>query len=156
MCISDQKMESSKSCRPRWRHQVETFSSLLALCAGNSPVTGEFPPQRPVTQNFDVFFNLRLDKRLSKQQRRRWFETLSRSLWRHCNAFACQEYVITTCILITVICKYKQDILRGQLNITVLDSIANDTVKDVFLQKAFLISQRFILNGVLWEDTNCK
>ena len=38
---------------------------LLALCAGNSPVTGEFPPQRPVTQN-SVFFELRLNKRLSK------------------------------------------------------------------------------------------
>ena len=39
-----------------WRHQMETFSALLALCAGNSPVTGEFSAQRPVTQIFDVFF----------------------------------------------------------------------------------------------------
>ena len=39
-----------------WRHQMETFSALLAICAGNSPVTGDFPAQRPVTQNFDVFF----------------------------------------------------------------------------------------------------
>ena len=38
---------------------METFSVLLALCAGNSPVTGEFPSQRPVTQSFDVFFDLR-------------------------------------------------------------------------------------------------
>ena len=37
-----------------WRHQMETFSALLAICAGNSPVTGEFPTQRPVTQSFDV------------------------------------------------------------------------------------------------------
>ena len=37
-----------------WRHQMETFSALLAICAGNSPVTGEFPAQRPVTRNFDV------------------------------------------------------------------------------------------------------
>ena len=42
------------------------FSALLAICAGNSPVTGEFPPQRPVTQSFDVFFDLCLNKRLSK------------------------------------------------------------------------------------------
>ena len=41
---------------PWWRHQMETFSALLALCAGNSPVTGEFPAQRPVTRSFDVFF----------------------------------------------------------------------------------------------------
>ena len=37
-----------------WRHPMETFSALLALCAGNSPVPGEFPAQRPVTRNFDV------------------------------------------------------------------------------------------------------
>ena len=44
-----------------------------------------FPSQKPVTQSFDVFFDLRLNKRLSKQPRRRWFETPSHSLWRHCN-----------------------------------------------------------------------
>ena len=37
-----------------WRHQMETFSALLAICAGNSPVTGEFPAQRPVTRSFDI------------------------------------------------------------------------------------------------------
>ena len=67
-----------------WRHQMETFSALLALCVGNSPVTGEFPLQRPVTRNFDVFFDLRLNKRLSKQSWGWWFETASTSLWRHC------------------------------------------------------------------------
>ena len=46
---------------------METFSALLAICAGNSPVTGEFPVQRPVTQSFDVFFDVRLNKRSSKQ-----------------------------------------------------------------------------------------
>ena len=54
---------------------MEAFSLLLALCAGNSPVTGELPSQKPVTRIFDVFFDLRLNKRLSKQSRRRWFET---------------------------------------------------------------------------------
>ena len=38
-----------------WRHQMETFSALLAICAGNSPVTGEIPTQRPVTRRFDIF-----------------------------------------------------------------------------------------------------
>ena len=37
-----------------WRHQIETFSALLDICAGNSPVTVEFPSQRPVTRNFDI------------------------------------------------------------------------------------------------------
>ena len=44
-----------------WRHQMEAFSALLAICAGNSPVTGEFPVQRPVKRRFDVFFDLRLN-----------------------------------------------------------------------------------------------
>ena len=39
-----------------WRHQMETFSALLAICAGNSPVTGEFPAQRPVTWSFMFSF----------------------------------------------------------------------------------------------------
>ena len=38
-----------------WRHQMETFPALLSLCAGNAPVTGEFPAQRPVTRSFNVF-----------------------------------------------------------------------------------------------------
>ena len=68
-----------------WRHQMETFSALLALCAGNSPVPGEFPTQRPVTRSFDVFFDLHLNKRLSKQWWGWWFDTPSHPLWRHCN-----------------------------------------------------------------------
>ena len=42
-----------------WRHQMEAFSTLLALCVGNSPVTGEFPAKRPVTRSFDFFSDLR-------------------------------------------------------------------------------------------------
>ena len=54
---------------------METYSALLALCAGNSPVTGEFSAQRPATQSFDVFFDLRLNKQLSKQS---WVGNLRR------------------------------------------------------------------------------
>ena len=68
-----------------WRHQMETFSALLALCAGNSSVTGEFPTQRPVMRSFDVFFDLRMSKWLGKQCWGWWFEMPSRSLWRHFN-----------------------------------------------------------------------
>ena len=71
---------------PWWRHQMETFSALLAICAGNSPVPGEFPTQRPVTRSFDVYFDLRPNKRLSKQSLGWWFEPLSPPLWRHRNA----------------------------------------------------------------------
>ena len=55
------------------------------LC-GEFTGPGEFPTQRPVTRSFDVFFDLRLNMRLSKQPWSWWFETLSWSLWRHCNA----------------------------------------------------------------------
>ena len=72
-----------------WHHQMETFSALLAICAGNSPVPGEFPARRPVTRSFDVFFDLRLNKHLSKQSGGWWFETLSRPLWRHRNVIYC-------------------------------------------------------------------
>ena len=56
---------------------METFSALLAICAGNSPVAGEFPAQWPVKRRVDVFFDLRLNKPLSKQSWGWWFETLS-------------------------------------------------------------------------------
>ena len=68
-----------------WRHQMETFSMLLAFCAGNSPVTGELPTQRPVMRSFDAFFHLRLNKWLSKKSWGWWFKMALCSLWRHCN-----------------------------------------------------------------------
>ena len=77
-----------------WRHQMETFSALLAICAGKSPVTGEFPAQRPVTRSFDVFFNLRLNKRLSKQSWGWWFETPTHPLWRHCNIYSAKCHAL--------------------------------------------------------------
>ena len=75
---------------PWWRHQMEQFSALLAICAANA--TGEFPTQRPVTRNFDVFFDLHLNKWLCKQSLGWWFETPSRPSWRHCNAIMAQRF----------------------------------------------------------------
>ena len=57
---------------------METISALLDIFAGNSPA----PAQRPVTRSFDVFFDMRLNKRLIKQWWGWWFETLSPPLWR--------------------------------------------------------------------------
>ena len=74
-----------------WRHQMETFSALLSICAGNSPVAGEFPAQRPVARSFDIIFDLRLNKRLSKQSWGWWFGTLSCPLWRQCNVWHSHE-----------------------------------------------------------------
>ena len=85
VCSSKWRKHQSYTLLAWWRHQMETFSALLALCAGSSPVSGEFPAQRPVTRSFDVFFDLHLNKRLSKQSWGWWSETPSRPLWRHCN-----------------------------------------------------------------------
>ena len=86
-----------------WRHQMETFSALLAICVGNSPVSGEFPAQSPVTQSFDAFFDLRLNKQLSKRSWGWWFETLPRPLWRHSNG------------MWTKTAKYETGVLRSQV-----------------------------------------
>ena len=56
------RISSNRRFYSWWRHQMETFSALLVICAGNSSVTGEFHAQRPVTRSFDVFvFDLRLN-----------------------------------------------------------------------------------------------
>ena len=75
------------------------FSALLAFCAGNSPVTGEFRAQRQVTRSFDVFFDQRLNKQSSKQPWGWWFETPSLTLWRHRNDFQSISFMAVTVTL---------------------------------------------------------
>ena len=60
------------------------------LC-GEFTGPGEFPTHRPVTRRFDVFFDLRLNKRLSKQPWGWWFDTLSWSFWRQCNGYTVND-----------------------------------------------------------------
>ena len=74
-----------------WRHQMETFSALVAIYVGKSSVIDEFPVQRPVTRSFNVFFDLCLNKRLSKQSWDWWFDRLPCPLWRHSNAQAIEQ-----------------------------------------------------------------
>ena len=71
---------------------------ITGFCAGNWPVTSEFPSHRPVTRSFDVFFDLCLNKQLSKQSRRLWFETPSCSLWRYCNVVPNSDPVIQAAV----------------------------------------------------------
>ena len=70
-----------------WLHQMEIFSALLAVCARNSLVTGEFPSKRPVERSFDIYLTRALNKRLSKQSRGWWLVTPSSSLWRQCDVW---------------------------------------------------------------------
>ena len=86
-----------------WRNQMEAFSALLALCAGNSPVPGEFLSQRPVTRSFGVFFDLRVNKRLSRQSWGWWFETPSCSLWRHCKGSDLEPDLVTLLIDVSIL-----------------------------------------------------
>ena len=81
--------QCDKMMSMQWHDDGNIFR-VTGHCAGNSPVTGEFPTQRPVTQGFDVFFDLRMNKQLSKQSWGWWFEML----WRHCNGlFSCYCFV---------------------------------------------------------------
>ena len=65
----------------KWKH----FPCYWTFVRGIYWWLVDSPHKWPVTRSFDVFFDMRLNTRLSKQSRRRWFETPSRSLWRHCN-----------------------------------------------------------------------
>ena len=62
-----------------WCQHMEAFSALQALCAGNSPVNGEFPFQRASKADFDVSFDMGPQKLLKKLSKDRWFETTRRS-----------------------------------------------------------------------------
>ena len=81
-------VERHKQLALQWRMMTSSNGNIFRvtgpLC-GEFTGPGEFPTQRPVTRSFDVFFDLRLNKRLSKQPWGWWFETLSWSLWRQCN-----------------------------------------------------------------------
>ena len=88
---------------PWWRHQMKYFPRHWPLC-GEFTGTGEYPAQRPVTRSFDVFCDLRLNKRLSKQPWGWWIETPPWSLWCHCNAH------------LTNSCKYRWTSYLFQIN----------------------------------------
>ena len=85
-----------QTASPTYLYNGNFYTGMMTSSNGNifrvtGPLCGEFtgpgeiPSQRPVTRSFDVFFDLRLNKRLSKQPWGWWFETPSWSLWRHRN-----------------------------------------------------------------------
>ena len=89
---------SQYACAPHYSEVTRELINIDMMTSSNGNIfrvtghlygeftgPGEFPSQRPVTQSFDVFFDLRLNKWLSKQPWGWWFETLSWSLWHHCN-----------------------------------------------------------------------
>ena len=82
------------------------------LC-GEFTGLGEFPTQRPVTRSFDVFFDLSLNKRLSKQPWGWCFETPSCPLWRYFNNVSIWQLVMTNG---TINCQYDISIMMGLSN----------------------------------------
>ena len=64
------------------------------------PLCGEFtghrwiPLKRPVTRNFTVFFDMRLNKRFGKQSCDWWFETPSCPFWRHRNVLSVNGHFV--------------------------------------------------------------
>ena len=79
--------------------------ALLALCEGNSPVTGELPSLRPVARGFVVFFDVCRNKRLSKQWISRWFQTPPHSLWHNCNVQARRPQIIPEGPILNEVCR---------------------------------------------------
>ena len=68
-----------------WYQVIDTFM-MTSWNRNIFRVTGHLcGEQRPVTRSFDVFFDLRLNKRMSKHLRGWWLEKPSRPLWHHCN-----------------------------------------------------------------------
>ena len=77
---------ANEDCGLKYLFMMTSSNGNIFRVAG--PLCGEFTghrSQRPATRNFDIFFDLRLDERLSKHSWGWWFETPSHSLWRHCN-----------------------------------------------------------------------
>ena len=87
----------------RWVERCLAYTNVISAKAVNKhddvikwkhfprywPFVRWIPPQRPVTQSFDVYFDLHPNKQLSKQSWGWWFETQSRPLWRHRNDTTC-------------------------------------------------------------------
>ena len=93
-CITASEQRGDTCQTLTWYSMMTSSNGIIfrvtgPLC-GEFTGPGEFPTQRPVIRSFDVFFDLRPNKRLSKQWWGWWFETLSRSLWRHRNAISNQ------------------------------------------------------------------
>ena len=103
------------------------------LC-GEFTGPGEFPTQRPMTQSFDVFFDLRLNKPLSKQSQGWWFETLSRSLWRHRNDL--QEHFFDLMMLFES---------EGDLIIFIVDLVSNYMVWRFVSNSLHVYSDKWLL-----------
>ena len=121
---------------------------VTGLLCGEFTGPGEFPTQRPVTRSFDVYFDLRLNKPLSKQPWGWWFETLSRSLWRHRNAL--EHRLFNCCNVIPVLC--------DTIYAYALDHSTNPTMQQSHIPQCAILKQKcahvctyLLQNDALWD-----
>ena len=139
-CACVPTRSGSNGQEPVWGISMMTSSNgnifrVTGPLCGEFTGPGEFPTQRPVTRSFDVFFDLRLNKRLGKQPWGWWFETPSWSLWRQCNESGCLErYTAATkhlCIAWTktqspvclISCTLSLDTVRKLFHLMILRSL---------------------------------
>ena len=121
----------------KWKHFPRYW-----ICVGNSPVTSEFPTQMPVTRSFNVFFDLRQNKRLSKQSWGWWFETPSRPLWRHCNVRGkpiSTSYTIHTLVTLFTLCTNISRNRYPMTDVFAINQVLNATVLIFYQGGSFII-----------------
>ena len=137
-------------------NQMESFSVLLVLCAGNSPVTSEFHAQRPVTRSFNVFFDLCLNKHLSKQSWGWWFETLSHPLWHHSNESWVPEVLEVCGVNLYRICFLS----KKKPNLILFHCVSNELDEwHLMYSYVYLLQEQNAQNNVrnnLWHTWSCK
>ena len=124
----------------KWKHFPRYWSVVRGIHRSpvNSPHKGQWRGA------FDIFFDLRLNKRLSKQSWGWWFETLSRPLIRQCNVPK-QNKVWPMCMILGIL-PTEVYILTG-LTFKAIQRVASPVV----------ISIRIIISqwngGVAWHRT---
>ena len=123
----------------KWKY----FPHYWPFCVGNSPFTNEFPSQRPVPRSFDVFFDLRLNKRLSERSWGWWIDTPSCSLWRHRNVTKTRDRDKTgSCTLMWDGCnKYAS---RAWITACILHCLVGCNLLNSLAPEAFDYSLRFV------------
>ena len=80
LCTTPSHVSAKHDDVIKWKHFPRYWTFVRGI--HRSPVNS--PHKGPTTRSFDVFFDVRLNKRLSKQSWGWWFEMPSRPLWRHC------------------------------------------------------------------------
>ena len=141
-----------------WHNQMETFATLQVLCAGSSPVTGGFPAQRPVTWSFDVFFDLRLNKLLSKQLWGWWFETLLCPSWSRSNESWVSAVLEACGVNLYQIClSLKKKKKKKQKKTMPFHCVSNELDEwHLMYSYVYLLQEQNAQNHNLWHTWSCK